>query len=81
MSTGLPVISTYHSGIPELIDSGLDGLLTNERDIDKYVECMNKMISNSSNFSTKAREKIEKKFNLEIQNRKIEQLYDQLKLV
>ena len=81
MSTGLPVISTYHSGIPELIDSGLDGLLTNERDIEKYVECMNKMISNSSNFPTKAREKIEKKFNLEIQNRKIEQLYDQLTLV
>jgi colanic acid/amylovoran biosynthesis glycosyltransferase len=32
MAAGLPVISTYHSGIPELIQDGLNGLLAPERD-------------------------------------------------
>jgi len=81
MSTGLPVVSTDHAGIPELIDNGVDGLLTSERDIDEYVESMHKIISNSDNYAKKAREKIEKKFNLEIQNMKIERLYSQLALV
>jgi len=81
MSTGLPVISTCHAGIPELIDSGVDGLLTNEKDIDGYVESMNKIISKSDYFANNAREKIVRKFNLEIQNKKIEQFYNQLEIV
>ena len=32
MSTGLPVISTFHSGIPELIKNNTDGLLCGEKD-------------------------------------------------
>ncbi len=32
MAAGLPVISTRVSGIPELIESGIDGLLVQERD-------------------------------------------------
>lgn len=34
MAAGVPVISTYHSGIPELIDHGKSGLLAAERDPD-----------------------------------------------
>jgi colanic acid/amylovoran biosynthesis glycosyltransferase len=32
MASGLPVVSTRHSGIPELISHGHDGLLVDERD-------------------------------------------------
>jgi colanic acid/amylovoran biosynthesis glycosyltransferase len=32
MATGLPVISTYHSGIPELVTDGVEGFLVDERD-------------------------------------------------
>lgn len=32
MAAGLPVISSYHSGIPELVEDGVSGLLVPERD-------------------------------------------------
>lgn len=32
MSTGLPVVATWHGGIPEAVTNGKDGLLTPERD-------------------------------------------------
>ncbi len=32
MASGLPVISTFHSGIPELIEDGVSGVLVKERD-------------------------------------------------
>lgn len=33
MATGLPVVSTRHSGIPELVQHGVSGLLAPERDV------------------------------------------------
>lgn len=32
LATGLPVIATAHSGIPELVDDGVSGILVDERD-------------------------------------------------
>ena len=32
MATGLPVLATFHGGIPEAVDSGSTGLLVPERD-------------------------------------------------
>jgi len=32
MATGMPVVSTVHSGIPELVDHGVNGVLVPERD-------------------------------------------------
>ncbi|MCU1486745.1 MAG: colanic acid biosynthesis glycosyltransferase WcaL [Actinomycetia bacterium] len=34
MAAGLPVVSTHHSGIPELVEHGVTGLLVAERDVD-----------------------------------------------
>jgi colanic acid/amylovoran biosynthesis glycosyltransferase len=33
MATGMPVVSTRHSGIPELVEDGVSGLLADERDV------------------------------------------------
>jgi len=38
MSTGLPVVSTLHSGISELIDDGVSGYLARERDSEHLAE-------------------------------------------
>ena len=40
MACGLPVVSTYHSGIPELVTHGYDGLLVQERAVDSYFETL-----------------------------------------
>ena len=38
MAMGLPVISTYHGGIPELVEEGVSGFLVPERDADTLAE-------------------------------------------
>ena len=40
MASGLPVLSTYHSGIPELIAHEKTGLLAPERDVDALTTAM-----------------------------------------
>ena len=34
MASGLPVVSTFHAGIPELVADGVSGMLVRERDIE-----------------------------------------------
>ncbi len=43
-SMGLPVISTLHSGIPEIVIDGKTGFLVKERDIDKIGEMLEVLI-------------------------------------
>ncbi len=46
MATGMPVISTYHGGIPELISDGRTGFLVQERDVEGLTEKINYAINN-----------------------------------
>ena len=45
-STGLPVVSTNHSGIPEIIIDGETGFLVEEQRTEKMAEELNKLIKN-----------------------------------
>ena len=47
MATGLPVISTYHGGIPELVEDGVSGFLVPERNVDMLLEKMIYLIEHS----------------------------------
>ncbi|MCF8237232.1 MAG: glycosyltransferase [Saprospiraceae bacterium] len=40
MAMELPIVSTLHSGIPELVEDGINGFLVKERDIDAYVQAL-----------------------------------------
>ena len=40
MALGLPVVATLHSGIPELVEDGVSGLLAPERDVGALSECL-----------------------------------------
>jgi colanic acid/amylovoran biosynthesis glycosyltransferase len=43
MATAMPVISSWHSGIPELVKDGSSGLLTGEGDVDAIVEALTRL--------------------------------------
>jgi glycosyltransferase involved in cell wall biosynthesis len=78
MATGLPVISTYHSGIPELITNNINGFLVNERDVESYTNALIKLKNCSESIGEKARKKVVEDFNLEIETKKLFNIYDRL---
>jgi len=66
-AAGLPVISTYHEGIPEEVEHNVTGFLVKEFDVDKMAECMIFLAKNSQlrkEMGLAARKKIEKEFDV-----------------
>ncbi|VEP13234.1 Glycosyltransferase [Hyella patelloides LEGE 07179] len=45
-AVGLPIVSTLHSGIPELVKDGKSGFLVPEKDIDQLAEKIKKLLFN-----------------------------------
>lgn len=81
MATGLPSISTYHAGIPELIENQKNGLLVPESDPSALSYALGQCISNPilcQTFAKRGRETIEEKFNLEKQLQVQRSMYDNL---
>ena len=63
-----PVISSRVSGIPELIDDGMNGFLTESGDVDQIAGKMERLLSDESlrkRMGDLAREKVNREFNLE----------------
>ncbi|QVW33811.1 glycosyltransferase [Geobacter sulfurreducens] len=75
MATGLTVISTYHSGIPELIEDGQTGFLVHERDIGEYVDKMLIAVNSSPEIPLRAARSIQEKYNIKYQNEKLKEIY------
>lgn len=66
MAQGTPVLSTYHSGIPELIKHGVSGYLAPERDSEAIASGLLELLSSSEKLesvSRAARAKVERDFN------------------
>lgn len=67
MASGVPVVSTRHSGIPELVIDGESGLLADERDADGLSQRLSGLVNDPANcieISLRARQRIEDEFNL-----------------
>jgi len=47
MACGLPVVATHHAGIPAVIESGRDGLLVPERDLDALTAAFDALLADS----------------------------------
>lgn len=75
MATGLIVFSTFHAGIPELINDGVSGFLVNERDVAGYSEKLIHCLEHSETVGQSARETVSERFDLRKQNEKLKGVY------
>lgn len=69
LATGLPAISTTLSGIPEIIDSGKDGLLVEANDYQALAEAMIRLLNDAplrKKFAVNGRQKAEEKFDIRL---------------
>lgn len=55
MALGLPVVSTYHGGIPELVEHGISGLLVPERDADAIAQALFTLIEHPERWTAMGR--------------------------
>ena len=76
MAMELPVISTIHSGIPELVQNGVNGYLVQEKDINTYAKKMSEALKLGK--LLKNREIINADFELTKHNEQLVQLYQKL---
>lgn len=68
MATGMPVVSTFHSGIPELVLHGISGLLVPERDSDAIASSLISLLDHPEHWPAMglaARRKVEAEFDSE----------------
>lgn len=78
---GLPVVSTWHGGIPELVEHRKTGYLVPERSKKALARAMIRLMKNPEQWGSmgrRGREKVIDSFNMRKQIRKLEKLYRKL---
>ncbi len=77
-ASGMPVISTTHCDIPEVITHGKSGLLAAERDVEQLAGHLKRLTENPeawSQFTSTARKHIEGEYNAKIQGQRLGAIY------
>jgi colanic acid/amylovoran biosynthesis glycosyltransferase len=78
MAMGLPIVSTVHSGIPELVENGVSGFLVPEKDVDALAEKLNYLVENPeiwNKMGAAARAFVEEHYNINKLNDKLVEIY------
>jgi colanic acid/amylovoran biosynthesis glycosyltransferase len=78
MATGLPVVSTRHAGIPELVEDGVSGFLVPERDVDALASKLHFLIEHPEVWRAMGhagRARVEKRHNIETLNDRLVDIY------
>ncbi|NRH23866.1 glycosyltransferase [Pantoea stewartii] len=81
MAVGLPVVSTFHSGIPELIENNVSGWLVKEDDADALADTLLKLSQGEVDVApvvAAARQKVETEFNQHIAYRELAQILERM---
>jgi colanic acid/amylovoran biosynthesis glycosyltransferase len=55
MAMGLPVISTVHAGIPELVEDGVSGFLVPEHDVEALVDRLTRLVDQPETWAAMSR--------------------------
>ena len=77
-ASGLPVISTYHSGIPELVIDGETGLLAPEKNVDILAEKIGYLIEHPEiwiRMGRKGMKVVKHEYNIKELNKNLEDIY------
>jgi colanic acid/amylovoran biosynthesis glycosyltransferase len=77
-ATGMPVVSSRHADIPEVIEHGAGGLLAGERNVDELEQCLRRLIDSPQDWEALARAargRIEREFNAEKQGVALGEIY------
>jgi colanic acid/amylovoran biosynthesis glycosyltransferase len=80
-AAGVPVIGTYHGGIPETIDDGRTGYLVAERDIDRLSLRLRELLGDLSlrrQMGQAAQQRVREHFNLRSRVAELASIYDQI---
>jgi len=81
-ATGLPVVSTYHAGIPEIVDDGGSGLLVPERDVKALAEAVETLANDDTwwePMGKRGRELVEQNHSIETVSADLVDLYQTLR--
>lgn len=81
MAMGLPVISTWHSGIPEMIKDGVSGFLVPERNVEELAKKINYLIQHPEiweKMGRAGRKQIEQHHDINELNNNLVKKYEQL---
>ena len=81
-ATGMPVVSTTHCDIPNIIRHNKNGLLAGERDVDGLYTHLEQLISNPDSwqdYGKKGRELVESHFDCQKQGKRLNQIYNAVK--
>ncbi len=78
MAAGLPVVATYHGGIPEAVTHGEDGYLVAERSPNDLAQALTDLMESPEDieaFSINAADSVRRKFGFKSQIRNLEDIY------
>ena len=81
MATGMPVIATHHSGIPELVKDGMSGFLVPESDVAALANCLRQLLGNPESWQAlgkAARERVLTTFDIRPVTASLIDLYESL---
>ncbi|NTV20220.1 MAG: colanic acid biosynthesis glycosyltransferase WcaL [Chlorobium limicola] len=81
LASGMPVISTKHCDIPDIVPQELNHLLAPEKDTEKLYQCMEHLINMHENIidiCDISRAYIEKRHNIVSQTTKLQNIYDNI---
>lgn len=81
LATGVPVVSTKHAGIPEIVIPYLTGILTPERDFGALADALCLLLADNDlwqRLHRAAPQHIEQRFDLKTQTAKLENIYTRI---
>ncbi len=81
LATGMPVISTYHADISEVVVDGKSGLLSPERDIEALAANLDYLVTHSEvweDMGLRGRDHVAREYNVKVQVRRLEDIYSAL---